>query len=156
MGYVEELRAIVGHRPLILVGAVVIVLDPSGKLLLQQRKHPHGSWAIPGGLMELGESVEDTARRELYEETKLTAGELHLINVYSGPNNFLVAPNGDEFYTVTAAFYSTDITGELTIDREESLDFRYFATDDIPQFIAGSHKRILDEFMAKHYSQIMK
>ena len=75
MGYIEEIRALVGHQPIILVGAIVIVSNPQGEILLQQRKHPKGYWAIPGGLMELKETTEDTARRELLEEAGLTVGE---------------------------------------------------------------------------------
>lgn len=52
MGYIEELRSLVGHRPLIFVGSVVIVQDSNDRILLQQRKHPFGEWGIPGGLME--------------------------------------------------------------------------------------------------------
>ncbi|WP_442600688.1 NUDIX hydrolase [Paenibacillus sp. KN14-4R] len=154
MGYVEELRAIVGHRPLILVGAVIIVVDEEGKLLLQQRKYPNGSWGLPGGLMELGESVEDTARRELFEETNLTAGKLELINIYSGPGNFVRAANGDEFYVVATAFYTTEITGELLIDESESLDMKYFYPSEIPARTVKSHQKMIDEFIEKHYHKI--
>ena len=151
MGYVEEIRALVGHRPLILVGAVAVIVNEEGKILLQQRKHPEGAWAIPGGLMELGESVEETAKREVCEETNLTIGELHLINVYSGPGQFLRAPNGDEFYAVTIAFYTQDYSGELRIDAEESLDFKFFHPNEFPDRIVNSHQTILQEFLEKKY-----
>ena len=65
---------------------------------MQQRKFPWGAWGIPGGLMELGESTEDVAKREVLEETSLMIDELKLINVYSGPQNYIKAENGDEFY----------------------------------------------------------
>ncbi|MCU6713234.1 NUDIX domain-containing protein, partial [Paenibacillus sp. J5C_2022] len=119
-------------------------------ILLQQRKHPKEYWAIPGGLMELEESTEITARRELLEETQLIIGELHLINVYSGPENFIKAPNGDEFYTVTVAYYSNDYKGELVVDKSESLDFRFFSLNNLPEKIVKSHIVIIEEFVAKH------
>lgn len=50
MGYVEDLREIVGNQPLILVGSVAIIIDEKGRLLLQQRKFPKGAWGIPGGV----------------------------------------------------------------------------------------------------------
>ena len=156
MGYVEELRALIGHRPIILAGAVVFVIDRDGKILLQQRKHPAGYWAVPGGIMELGESVEDTARRELYEETRLQAGTLQLINVYSGPQYFSVAPNGDRFYTVTTAFYTTEITGDLVVDPLESLDFRFFRPDALPENIVETHRQMLRDFLDHHYDKIIK
>ncbi|OXM13331.1 hypothetical protein CGZ75_19885 [Paenibacillus herberti] len=83
MGYVEDLRKMVGHIPLILVGAVVLINDGNNRILLQKRmQHPVGRFGLPGGLMELGESTEETARREVFEETGLTIGTLHLIDVF--------------------------------------------------------------------------
>jgi 8-oxo-dGTP pyrophosphatase MutT (NUDIX family) len=154
LGYIEELRALVGHRPLIFVGSVVIVLDEKGRILMQQRRHPHGYWGIPGGLMELSESVEDTARRELLEETGLEAGKLDLINVYSGPQNYIKAANGDEFYVVTLAFFTQEVKGRLTVDHSEALTFEYFSPDQLPRDIVGSHRTILNEFMDKFYHQL--
>lgn len=152
MGYIEDLRAIVGHRPLIFVGSVTIIVDDLGRLLLQQRRFPNGAWGITGGLMELGESTEDVAKREIYEETGLSVGKLHLINVYSGPQNYIKAENGDEFYVVTTAYYSLGYEGELDIDKSESIKFDFFYPDELPSNIVKSHKVILDEFLSKHYA----
>lgn len=152
MGYIEDLRAVVGHRPLIFVGSVTIIIDEMGRLLLQQRKFPHGAWGITGGLMELGESTEDVARREIFEETGLKVDKLNLINVYSGPQNFVRAENGDEFYVVTVAFYAEGFEGELNIDTSESITFDFFYPNELPKNIVKSHRVILDEFLSKHYS----
>jgi 8-oxo-dGTP pyrophosphatase MutT (NUDIX family) len=150
LGYIEELRKLVGHRPLIFVGAVVVILDETGKVLLQQRKHPKGSWGIPGGLMELGESTEDVARREVYEETGLTVDDLTLINVYSGPEHFIKAEKGDEFYVVTVAYYTKGFQGELVVDPSESISFNFFDPKKLPAPMVRSHKRIIEEFLANH------
>ncbi|MFD1204625.1 MULTISPECIES: NUDIX hydrolase [Sporosarcina] len=151
MGYIEDLRAVVGHRPLIFVGAVTIIVDEKGRLLLQQRKFPHGAWGITGGLMELGESTEDVARREILEETGLQVDELKLINVYSGPEHYIKAENGDEFYVVTVAYFTEGFRGELIIDKTESLNFEFFYPDELPETIVKSHRVILNEFLANHY-----
>lgn len=152
MGYIENLRKLVGHQPLILVGAVTVLIDDAGRILLQQRKYPQNSWGIPGGLMELGESTEDVARRELFEETNLVVGELHLINVYSGPEQFIIAENGDEFYAVTIAYHSTDFNGQIKVDQSESIDFKFFYPDELPSGIVKSHQKILNEFLSKRDS----
>ena len=69
MGYIMDLRAYAGHRPLIQVGAAVLVEDGEGRLLLQKRTDDH-LWSFSAaGSMEPGESAEETARRELLEET---------------------------------------------------------------------------------------
>ena len=151
MGYIQDLRSLVGHRPLIFVGAVTIIVDELGRLLLQQRKFPNGVWGITGGLMELGESTEDVARREIFEETGLKVDKLNLINVYSGPQHYIKAENGDEFYVVTVAYYSMGFEGELNIDQSESITFDFFYPDELPKNIVKSHKVILDEFLSKGY-----
>ncbi|GIO25863.1 NUDIX hydrolase [Ornithinibacillus bavariensis] len=147
MGYVEDLRKLVGHRPLIFVGAVLVIEDNNGRILLQQRKFPNGKWGIPGGLMELGESTEEVARRELLEETGLIAGELHLINVYSGKDHFIKAENGDEFYVVTVAYYTNEYSGILKVDQTESINFEFFYPHDFPENMVGSHFTILQEYL---------
>lgn len=146
MGYVENIRKLVGHQPIILVGSVVIIINELGRVLLEQRKHPPGAWGLPGGLMELGESTEDTARREVLEEAGLKIGKLELINVWSGPNNFAVAANGDEFFNVTIAYFTNDFNGELTIDKKESLDMKFFEFGQLPPLL-GSHRKIIDHFL---------
>ncbi|MGC6587011.1 NUDIX hydrolase [Paenibacillus sp. Dod16] len=148
MGYVEELRAVVGKRPLIFVGSVVILKNKSNQILLQKRKYPVGSWAIPGGLMELGESAEETAKREIKEETNLSIDNLKLINVYSGQDHYIKQPNGDEFYVVVIAFYAEHFEGELLVNRSESLDFEFINFNEIPDNLAKSHKPIIKDFLS--------
>lgn len=64
-----------------------VVFDPSGKLLLIRRKNPpfEGEYALPGGFINYGETTEQAAARELFEETGLRAVSLSLIGVYSEP-----------------------------------------------------------------------
>ncbi|MBO5857443.1 MAG: NUDIX domain-containing protein [Clostridia bacterium] len=63
MSYLSELRKIVGHRPLLSAGATVLVIK-DGKILLNLRSDTE-TWGIPGGGLELGECLEETAFREL-------------------------------------------------------------------------------------------
>jgi ADP-ribose pyrophosphatase YjhB (NUDIX family) len=148
MAYFEELRKLVGHRPLILPGAVVIILDKENRILLQQRNEPRKRWGLPGGIMELGESIEETAGREVKEETGLHVNSLHLLNVYSGKNYHVKVENGDEFYVVTIAYYTKDIQGNLQLDKKEGLNIQYFSKDDIPTNIVLSHKRMIDDLFS--------
>src|SRR5438093_7618790 len=93
MGYVEELRRLIGHRPLLLPGANVLVLDGAGRVLLQRRRDT-GEWGVIGGGLELDETVEEAARREVREETGLEIGELTLVDVVAGPRFRRTYPNG--------------------------------------------------------------
>ena len=143
MGYVEELRAVIGHRPVILNGSVVLLPDGQGRLLLQHRDD--GRWGLPGGLMELGESFEETARRETAEETGLTPGAMRFLGVWSGKDVLCRAANGDEFYSVTAAFLAREWSGEPIEPTEESLGFGWFDPGALPEDTVGSHRRIITE-----------
>ncbi|RXJ00284.1 NUDIX domain-containing protein [Anaerobacillus alkaliphilus] len=149
MGYIEELRQLVGHRPLIFVGSVVVIFDEKGRVLLQQRRFPNGVWGLPGGLMELGESTEDVAKREVFEETGLRIDNLQLINVYSGPDQFIVAENGDQFYVVTVAYHTNQYQGPLKIDETESIKLEFVYQDQLPEKMVKSHRVILNEFFTK-------
>jgi 8-oxo-dGTP diphosphatase len=64
------------------------VFDRRGRLLLIRRKNPpfEGQYALPGGFVDVGETVEEACRRELKEETGIEAGPLRLIGVYSDPS----------------------------------------------------------------------
>lgn len=76
MEYFKYLRQYVGHKPIILPGSVVIIVSAHNEILLQKRHN--GNWGLPGGLMDLGESFEDVAKREVLEETGLVVKNLKL------------------------------------------------------------------------------
>ena len=145
MEYYKQLRQYVGHSPLILPGAVVLILNTNGEILIQEREP--GIFGLPGGLMEMGESLEDTARREVLEETGLHLGELELCHVYSGPDYYTENPNGDKFYSVTAVYKTTSYTGEAIADGEESLSLHFFAVDSLPKGLLTSYRTFIKDVL---------
>lgn len=147
MSYVKELRKLVGHRPLILPGSVVFICNENDELLLQHRID--GSWGLPGGIMELGESLEETARREVKEETGLNVGHLELLDVFSGEDYYLKVPNGDELYSVTATYVTREVTGNIEVDPSESIDVQYFKIDELPKNLTSGTQSYLDAFLNK-------
>jgi 8-oxo-dGTP diphosphatase len=70
-----------------LLAADSVVFDAEGRVLLVRRKNPpfKGRYALPGGFVDIGETVEEACRRELMEETGIKAGKLRLVGVYSDP-----------------------------------------------------------------------
>lgn len=146
MSYLSELRKEVGHRPLLSAGATVIVIK-GNKILLNLRSDTN-TWGIPGGGMELGESLEETARRELFEETGLSADSFELITVLSGRDFYFEYPNGDKLYSVVALYKAKNVTGELCITDGESTRLEYFGFDELPE-LESRAKAILD-YLKKH------
>ena len=130
MSYLSELRKIVGHRPLLSAGATVLVIK-NGKILLNLCSDTE-TWGIPGGGLELGECLEETAFRELKEETGLNAEKMTLVTVLSGKDFYFVYPNGDMLYSVVSLYLAENVSGDLKITDGESLKLQYFDFDNLP------------------------
>lgn len=128
--YIKDLRRQVGSRPLLLPGAAVILTDTKNRILLQLRAD-NGLWGLPGGLMELGETPEETAIREAYEETGLIVSELRLFGVYSGLGQYYQYPNGDEAYHVAIIYIAGEFEGNPCEDGDETLDVKFFEPGEI-------------------------
>ncbi|AST91276.1 MULTISPECIES: NUDIX hydrolase [Sutcliffiella] len=145
MEYVMELRKLVGHRPLILPGSVVLIINEQNQVLLQHRHD--GGWGLPGGIMELGESLEETARREVKEETGLDIGELKLLGVYSGAEFYLKVSNGDELYSVTAVYQTRDVKGNIEMDQSESKALQYFHLNNLPEGLTDVYRKYMESYI---------
>ncbi|MFJ7982762.1 NUDIX hydrolase [Lysinibacillus xylanilyticus] len=145
MEYYKYLRQYVGHRPIILPGSVVIILNEQNDVLLQKRHD--GYWGLPGGLMDLGESFEEVAKREVFEETGLVVENLKLLNVFSGSKYYFKVPNGDELYSVTAVYYTKDISGEMKIDYSESEKMQYFSINDLPNELTDEYRGFIEQYI---------
>jgi 8-oxo-dGTP pyrophosphatase MutT (NUDIX family) len=131
MGYVEELRKLIGTRTLINPGVRAIIRDDNGAVLLQLRGD-FRIWGLPAGGMELGESVQDAVKREVYEETGLTVVKARPFGIYTDPRFAFSYPNGDHCQPFTVAFLVDEWTGTLTADGDESLDLQFFPLDALP------------------------
>lgn len=141
MEYYKELRKYVGHRPLILPGSVVIIQNQKNEVLLQERQQ--GVFGLPGGLMDLGESFEETAIREIFEETNLTVSNLELKHVFSGKEFYYKVDNGDEFYSVTAVYKTKSYVGLPQANLSESIGIDFYSLDSMPKGLLPSSKKFL-------------
>ena len=144
--YILGLRTLVGHRPLLQLGASVIVVNARGEILLQKRAD-NGMWGYHGGSVELNERVEDAAARELLEETGLTAESLSLLGVFSGPDMAYTYPNGDQVSNVDIVFVCARYSGTVTPQEGEVSDLRFFLPDALPDEISPPNRKALDAYI---------
>ncbi len=144
--YIMDLRKIVGHRPLIQCGASVIVEDIQNRILLQLR-HDNHTWSYAGGSVEIGEEVEQTAKRELYEETGLVAEELQLLGIFSGEGMDYVYPNGDQVSCIDIVYVCNKYHGELKPQESEVDDLRFFSLEEIPDQIAPMNQKAIRAYL---------
>ena len=132
--YIKDIRAVLGNQRIILVGAAVFI-HKDGKLLMQKRLD-NGFWmGTSGGYMELGETVEETAKRELLEETGLTANSLELLGIMSGKDTFYTYPNGDMVAVVDAVYLCEDFSGEMAAQTDEVAELQWFDINNMPDNI---------------------
>jgi 8-oxo-dGTP pyrophosphatase MutT (NUDIX family) len=144
MEYMLELRKLVGHRPLLMIGTAILILDTDGRLLLMKRSD-NGFWGPPGGGLEPGEIVEMSARREAFEETGLKIGKMKLVDVFSGPEIYYRYPNGDEIYGVSIAYLTRDWHGEVHLS-EEHMEWGWFSPDEVPGNLNPPNIPLIEEF----------
>lgn len=152
MGYIMELRKKVGTSPVIMVGACVIVVSPEQKILFQLRKD-NGCWGLPGGSMEPGESLEQVAVRELFEETGLAGAQLSLLQVFSGKDMYYQYPHGDEVYNVVAAFICNTYSGQLMKEENEVAALQFFSLDELPTAISPPDQIVVDYYVRQVTAQ---
>ena len=119
--YIMDLRKIVGTRPLLQCAASVIIINEQGELLLGKRTD-NQKWGYAGGSMNLGESVEECARRELLEEMNLIADELEFFMINSG-----------EEYNVEIVYLCRKYHGDMRPQKSELSELRFFPPDQLPE-----------------------
>jgi len=129
-----------GVRP----SVCAVIYDRRGRLLLQQRSDG-GQWGLPGGGVEIGESLDEAVRREVREETGLVVVVRRLVGVYSDPALQVVRyPTGHVWHYVNACFECRVTAGALTTC-DETLDLRYFPPHRLPRSLLPNHRvRIRD------------
>ncbi|GEN52728.1 NUDIX hydrolase [Halobacillus faecis] len=154
MDYIRHLRSMVGHEKVLMVVAGALVFNEKNELLLQLRADSK-SWGLPGGFMELDESVQDTARREVYEETGLELKEMDFFGIYSGPHKHKVFPNGDQAAIVEICFSCRSYEGELVKENDESLSHHFFDLDDLPKYIFRDHQQVIHDVTKKRMPPVV-
>ena len=141
-GYIKEMRKYVGHAPILTCACGVIIENAKGEILLQKRQD-NGCWAIIGGSMEMGETFEETVRRETMEESGLTLGKLEVFKLISGRDRIIEYPNGDVCFGPGIVFITSEYEGSIVNDPEEVMEHRFFKRSELPSNLNRFDKDII-------------
>ncbi len=120
----------------------IIIEVEGGGIVLIKRKNPPLGWALPGGFVDYGETLEHAAVREAKEETALDVilkGQLHS---YSDP------ARDPRFHTISTVFCAA--ARGVPAGGDDASDARVFTRDSLPQPLVFDHKQILEDYFATH------
>ncbi|WP_445401678.1 NUDIX domain-containing protein [Streptomyces sp. LE64] len=111
------------------VAASAVVTDDRGRILLQRRRD-NGLWALPGGGMDMNESLPGTAVREVREETGLEVEITGLVGTYTDPRHIIAYSDGEVRRQFNVCFRARVVGGSLAIS-DESTDLRFVHPDEL-------------------------
>ena len=117
---------------------VDIIIEVGGGIVLIERKNPPHGWAIPGGFLDWGESVEACAVREAHEETGLLVKLRELLYVYSDP------ARDPRHHTVTTVFIAS--ASGVPVAADDAARAGIFTAETLPEPLAFDHGQILDDY----------
>jgi 8-oxo-dGTP diphosphatase len=126
--------------PLLAADALIELTDQPGRpiVLIERKNLPYG-WAIPGGFVDLGETVESTAVREALEEVSLHVSLRGLLGIYSNPQR---DPRG---HTVTAVYVAE--AGGKPVAADDAKNVGIFTLDRLPSPLAFDHAMVLEDYL---------
>lgn len=130
MEYWRRIRQAVGKETVIIPGAAGAIVQ-EGRILLV-RHHLLKKWQIPGGLQEIGESIQQTVEREINEEIGLDVRAGTLISVYSQPKWLIEFPDQSKLQQLVFFFLMEGEFSRIKIQTNEIDDYRFFAPEEIP------------------------
>ena len=131
------------HRNPVPTVDVIIELDGKGIVLIRRKNPPYG-WALPGGFVDYGESLEDAAVREAKEETSLDITLLDQFHTYSDPKR------DARRHTITTV-YTAEATG-MPKAMDDASEIGVFQKDNLPEKMAFDHREILSGYFREPYS----
>ncbi len=126
MGYIEDVRNLVGNHPLILIGSHAIILNEKNEVLLQLRTD-FNRWGIIGGALEYNETLEDALKREVFEETGLIIKNPELFRTYSGPDFFKSIQTAIKYTVYSLFIFAENSTVNLYVIKLSQKNYAFSA-----------------------------
>lgn len=112
-------------------GASAIVANNEGAILLQRRTD-NGLWALPGGVMDIGESLRSALIREVKEETGLDVEPLYIVGIYSDPRHVFAYSDGEVRQEFSICFACRPTGGRLAAS-DESHEVAFVRPERLPE-----------------------
>ena len=132
----------------LVVGSSAVVVDDENRILLQRRSDS-GNWALPGGVMDIGETFAQSAIREVKEETGFDVRIDRIIGIYSDPAHVFAYSDGEVRQEFSICLACTIVGGSLTVSRE-STDVRFVPLAEVPDLIMHpSIRKRIDDYLAE-------
>lgn len=122
---------------------VDIIIEYKDGIVLIKRKNPPEGWALPGGFVDYGESLESAAIREAKEETGLDIELIRQFHTYSAPDR------DPRHHTITTVYIAQG--KGLLKSGDDAKEASVFKKDDLPEVIAFDHKDILNDYFTRRY-----
>jgi len=122
---------------------VIVLIEKDGKILLIKRKKTigRGAWCLPGGKLEMNESLENCTKREVREETRLSVDNLELISITNDVAYGL--------HYVTIAFKANKIESQVKITDEKVEEIKWFDLGNLPEHLYIATKKVIENYLAK-------
>lgn len=152
MSYIESLRKLVGNKEILSVACGAIIENEHNEILLQLRSDTK-DYGVPGGNLELGESLIEALIREVKEETGIliSADEAKLFGVYSGNDMLTTYPNGDEVQYVCLIFYVKMDSPDNLAACEESGKIAFYSRKTMPNNLKPSDRIWVEKWMRNDF-----
>ena len=125
------------------VPTVDIIIKYAGGIILIRRKNPPAGWALPGGFVDYGETLEDAAVREAREETGLDVRLLRQFHSYSDPHR------DPRLHTISTVFLA-EAAGQA-VAGDDAEEIGVFSAAELPDNLAFDHRQILEDYITGRY-----
>ncbi|MFA6648093.1 MAG: NUDIX domain-containing protein [Candidatus Izemoplasmatales bacterium] len=147
--YIKKIRALVKDEFLLLNATAVVIVNEKNQVLLQKRSD-NGLWGLPGGLLELDETIQEGAIREVKEETNLDVKLEKFIGVFYNP--FMRWREKDLAKVISYGFKARVTGGELRVNDSESQELAYFSFENLPVIHSIDNIEIIEAYYQNKYN----